>query len=163
AMILSLLVVTRVVSAATCLQREAHFSRARYVIRVKQITGLLPSGLRWAAVSANIPNNTDLPLMASPSAIVLISAQPCLCCGSGRPLARCRLRTSSTTSSVVRTHGAIVYTAPTKAICFLLAFSPFFRRRWTEGGAFSGRCIGTPLPSAVTTSTSPSSSGGGAG
>src|SRR5262249_55664823 len=33
-MILSLLVVTRVVSAATCLQREAHFSRARYVIRV---------------------------------------------------------------------------------------------------------------------------------
>ena len=48
------------------------------------------------------------------------------------------------------------------AICFLFAFSPFLRR--APAGIWSaGRRIGTPLPSAVTTTISPSSFFAGAG
>src|SRR5262252_2482180 len=52
-MILSLLVVARVVSAATYLQREAHFSRERYVIEVNCESGrFAAASIAWARETA---------------------------------------------------------------------------------------------------------------
>jgi len=52
----------------------------------------------------------------------------------------------------------MLYTAPTQAIRFLFAYSPGPRRWWGFGpfsSSASGRRIGTPLPSAVTTVVRP--------
>ena len=53
-----------------------------------------------------------------------------------------------------------MYTVPTVAIRFWLAFSPFVRCAGGAGSSGSRR-ITIPLPSALATTTSPSSSAGG--
>src|SRR5947209_8591248 len=123
------------------------------------MTGRSWPRLRAVNSSVNWQNSPSLAVTGGwPSTSRVISAQTCLCCGQGRWLAFLSRRTSSMMSSALRTNGSMLYTAPTQAICFLLAFSRLVRRRWGLGpSSGSGRRIGTPLPSAVTTIRGPSS------
>ena len=120
--------------------------------------------MRRITSSANHTNNATLPTNNS--------ARTRLFRGRGRRSRASFRITSSITSSAVRTNGSIVYTAPTAAIFFLFAFSPLPRRWFANFGsgvpvASSGgsalRTRGTPLPSAVTTKSGPSSAASGTG
>lgn len=87
------------------------------------VTGLSCLGLRASTCCLNHAKMRSLPLTSRPSIGRVSSARTSLCCGTGRfSLAFWRI-TSSTTSAALRTKGSMVYTDPTHAIRFLLAFS----------------------------------------